>query len=81
MGAAVALYNHRAMEHLVESASPLNLKLPQSERNRRGNAYTSPKNNSTATATLTREQVSGPGRSGMASVPAVGVEVVGNADV
>jgi hypothetical protein len=86
MGAAGALYKRRALAHSLSARdrtgiTTLNLELPQCERNRRGNAFSSPKNNYMAHATLTLGQVSGPVPFGVASVPAAGFKVVGDADV
>lgn len=86
MGAAGALYKHRALAHSLgalagTAAATLNLELPQYERNRRGNAFSSPKNNYMSHAAWTLGQVYGPAPFGVAEVPAAGFKVVGDADV
>jgi len=63
------------------SAYQLNLELPQTERIRRGNAWSLPKNNYTLSTTLRLGQESGPAGCSAGKGPAVGVKVVGDADV
>jgi len=60
---------------------PLNLELPQSERIRRGNARTLPKNNYMSGTTLKLGQETGPAGCGAVTGTAAGVKVVGDADV
>jgi hypothetical protein len=62
-------------------ARPLNLELPQSERIRRGNARSLPKNNYTSRTTLKFGQETGPAGCGAVTETAAGVKVVGDADV
>ncbi len=86
MGEVGAL--HKSYWHAAHSADwagckgahPLNLELPQSERIRRGNARSLPKNNYTSGTTLALGHETGLSVCG-AVAPEAGVKVVGDANV
>ncbi len=86
MGAVGALHKsyghaaHSADQMGCEGARPLSLELPQSERIRRGNARSLPKNNYTSGTTFVLGHETGLSVCG-AVAPAAGVKVVGDADV
>ncbi len=62
-------------------ARPLNLELPQSERIRRVNARSLPKNNYTFGTTLKLGHETGPAGCSAVTKTAAGIKVVGDADV
>ncbi len=81
MGAVGALCNSFRRALAYNGAFPLNLELPQSERIRRGNAWSLPKINYTSGTTSRLGQEPGPAGCGAVAGPAAGVRVVGDADV
>ncbi len=80
-GGPIALVQDGDLISIDAEAGTLNLEVPQSELNRRRNAWTSPKNNYTSGALWKYRQQVGPARFGAVTHPGASVEVVCYADI